>query len=116
MFQARNGVAESIEALIGAHRELRMRLEDNERILNRALVELAEGTRVAHAMRAVPSIEARAASEAAVQALYAARHRVREAVIGAALQEGMSITEVAAEYGVAPDVVVGFANEAVRTE
>ncbi len=102
-------VPSAIEGLIEANRALRTQLEANEGILRRALLMLADGTGVARTLRTIPSIDARAAAEVAVTELYEARHEVRRAVIGAVLDEGMTVAEVTASFGIPPEQVVGYA-------
>jgi len=104
-------VPSSIEGLIQANQTLRSQLKANERILRRALLMLADGTGVARTLQAFPSIDARAAAESAVKALYEARHEVRVAVIAAALDEGMTIAEIAASFGIPPEQVVGYSRD-----
>lgn len=104
-------VPSAIEGLIEANRALRIRLKANERILRRALLTLADGTGVARTLRTIPSIDARAAAEIAVKELYEARHEVRRAVIGTALDEGMTVAEVAASFGIPPEQVVGYSRD-----
>ncbi len=70
---------------------------------------LADGTGVARTLRTIPSIDTRAAAEVAVTELYEARHEVRRAVIGAVLDEGMTVAEVTASFGIPPEQVVGYA-------
>ncbi len=101
-------VPSAIEGLIEANLALRTQLEANEKILRRALLMLADGSGVARTLQAIPSIDARAAAEVAVKELYEARHEVRQAVIRAALDEGMTVAEVASAFGIPAEQVVGY--------
>ncbi len=72
---------------------------------------LADGTGVARTLRTIPSIDAWTAAEVAVTELYEARHEVRWVVMGAVLDEGMTVADVAASFGIPPEQVVGYARD-----
>ena len=108
-------MTEAIKALIGANRTLRSKLLASERVLARSVRLIDDGTSVGETLVKVPSVQERRAAEDAVLSLYEARHKVREAVIPAAIADGLSIGEIATAFGVPLDTVMGYADR-VATE
>jgi DNA-directed RNA polymerase specialized sigma24 family protein len=108
-------VTAAINDLISANRALRSRLLDSERVLAQAVRRIDGGTSPGQVLVTVPSVQQRRASEDAVTALYEARHKVREAVIPAAIADGLSVGDIALAFGVPLDTVVGYA-DGVATE
>ncbi len=54
-------------------------------------------------------MEERAANREAVQLFYAKRAELRDVIIRAALDEGMTVSELAAEFGIPHDVIASQA-------
>jgi len=103
-------VTAAIKELIGAHRTLRSKLLDSERVLAQAVRLIDDGTSVGQTLVTLPSVRERRASEEAVLSLYEARHRVREAVIPAAIADGLSVGDIATAFGVPLETVTGYAD------
>jgi hypothetical protein len=101
---ARRAIADLAEATA----ELRRHLESNERLHGRALESLDAGMTIKETMANIPSFEERKAAEDSMQHLYSVRHQVREAVITAAVEEGMSVPEIAAAYGLPVDRAAAY--------
>jgi hypothetical protein len=59
-----------------------------------------------------PSVQDRRAAEDAVRSLYEARHKVRKAVIPAAIRDGLELVDIANAFGVPLDAITGYANQA----
>jgi hypothetical protein len=108
-------VTTAINDLISANRALRSKLLDDERVLTHAVQLIGEGTSPGQVLVTVPSVQERRAAEDAVIALYEARHKVRVAVIPAAVADGISVGDIATAFGVPLDTVVGYA-DGVATE
>jgi hypothetical protein len=104
-------VTAAIERLIDANRTLRSQLLTNERILVHALQLITDGAGVGHTLMSVPSVRDRRAAEEAVRSLYEARHKVREAIIPAAIADGLGVGEVAEAFGIPLESVVAYASE-----
>ena len=103
-------VTAAIRKLISANRLLRSKLLANERVLLRAVRLIDGGVSVGQTLVAVPSVQERRAAEDAVIALYEARHKIREAVIPAAIADGISVGDIATAFGVPMDMIVGYAD------
>jgi DNA-directed RNA polymerase specialized sigma24 family protein len=108
-------VKAAIEVLINANRTLRFKLLATERVLIQAVRLIDDGASVGETLATLPSVDERRAAEDAVKLLYEARHKVRQAVIPAAIADGMSVGDIAAAFGVPLDAVVGYADR-VATE
>jgi hypothetical protein len=100
MGDPRVGVTEAIAALIESNRQLRSRLQLQERLLKSALMRIGNGESIAGTMIAIPTVDDREQSEDAVRLFYARRSDVREAVVEAALDEGLTVAEVASAFGI----------------
>jgi hypothetical protein len=104
-------VVAALEELIEAYHVLRDRLMVNEAILAEALEQIKGGAGVGETLRTVRSLQERRAAEEAVLWLYDARHKLRQAVIRAAVAEGMDVGELAKAYGLPLDTVISYASE-----
>jgi len=104
----RAAVRQAIADLAEATAQLRRHLESNERLHIRALESLDAGLSIKETMAAIPSFEERKTAEDSMQHLYSVRHQVREAVITAAVEEGMSVPEIAVAYGLPVDRAAAY--------
>ena len=102
--KARRAIADLAEATA----QLRRDLEVNEGLHIRARESLDAGMTIRETMAAIPSFEQRRTAEDSMQHLYAVRHHVRETVIMAAVQEGMTVPEIAAAYGLPVDRAAAY--------
>jgi len=104
----RAAARQAIADLAVATAQLRRHLQSNERLHILALESLDAGLTIKETMAAIPSFEERKAAEDSMQHLYSVRHQVREAVITAAVEEGMSVPEIAAAYGLPVDRAAAY--------
>lgn len=104
-------LTDAVEGLISANRSLRMQLERNERILRQGLTMIERGVTVVDTLQVVPSLPERRAAEDAVTELFDARHRLRRAVVYAALKDGLSPERIAHMMEVSVHLVCALAAE-----
>ena len=104
-------VLTAIAYLKNANRHLRVNLENNEQILAAAELRLKQGSTITSTLRLLPSLSDRQAAEVAVTELYNARHNMRRAVVAAALNEGMSVGELANRIELTPEQVQTIAHD-----
>ena len=106
----------AIRELIGANRTLRSKLLASERVLAQAVRLIDDGASVGQTLVTEPSVQQRRASQDAMLSLYEARHKVREAVIPAAIADGISLGDIATAFGVPLDTVIGYADRVATEE
>ena len=116
MDSTRHEVEAAAEAFIDAIAHLRQQLEINEALVHRALVRFRTGASMAQTMSDVPSAEERTSAQDAVRAFYAGKSRMRVAITTAALEEGLSIAEIAEVFTIPHDVVASISAEHPRAE
>jgi hypothetical protein len=104
-------LTDAVEGLIAANRSLRMQLERNERILRQGLTMIERGVTVVDTLQVVPSLPERRAAEDGVTALFDARHRLRRAVVYAALKDGLPPERIAHMMQVSVHLVCALAAE-----
>ena len=102
----------AIHQLIEANLVARAQLEDNERLLRRSMAQLEAGVTIGDTLRSLPTVEERAANTEAVRTFYARRSDLRTAIVKAALDEGMSVTDLAAVFGIPHDVIASHVAKA----
>jgi len=105
MSSARLRVVAAINELIEANRVTRSQLEDNERLLRESVVCVEAGVPIGEILRSLPTVEERAANREAVRSFYAKRAELRDTIIKAALDEGMTVSDLAATFGIPHDVI-----------
>jgi hypothetical protein len=100
---------EALSTELRAHLEvilqLRAQLDDNHRLIQDALSMIEDGALMTEIFAQIPLAEGIAATDGAVSELFESRHRVRRLVIGLALNDGMSVEQLASTFGVTPDRV-----------
>lgn len=101
----------ALERLLAANRHLRHQLERYDAVLVEGREMVDSGARVSEALVMVPPLDARRAAEAAISALFEARHELRRAVVYATLQEGMTVDAIAATLEVSAHVICALAAE-----
>ena len=104
-------LTDAVEGLITANRSLRMQLERNEPILRQGLTMIERGVTVVDTLQVVPSLPERRAAEDAVTELFDARHRLRRAVVYAALKDGLTPERIAHMMEVSVHLVCALAAE-----
>lgn len=105
MGDPRQEVIEAITNLIEANLVARAQLEENERLLRFSIARIEQGASVGETLRTLPTVEERSANTAAVQSFYARRIDLRTAIIRAALDEGMTVSDLAAVFGIPHEVI-----------
>lgn len=117
MGDARLEVTAAVKELIQANLTAREQLEENERLLRSALASIEGGASIETTLRAMPTIEERAANSEAVRSFYERRIDLRTATIKAALDEGMTVTDLAAVFGIPYEVIASHvARSAVESD
>jgi hypothetical protein len=94
-----------------ANRAMRLRLEENEKLLRRAMALTSEGVRASGVLKELPIHEAQKAVDEAMMALFEARDQLRKAVICEALEDGMTVEQLAAMFELSPDLVSAYVVE-----
>ena len=105
MGDPRHEVMRAITDLIDANLVARAQLEENERLLRLSISQIEEGTAIGEILRSLPTVEERSDNTTAVQSFYARRIDLRTAIIRAALDEGMTVSELAAVFGIPHEVI-----------
>jgi len=109
MREARVRVVASINVLIEANLAARAQLEENERLLRESIAHVESGMAIGEILQSLPTVEERAANREAVQTFYARRAELRDVIIQAALDEGMTVSDLAAAFGIPHDVIASQA-------
>jgi hypothetical protein len=101
----------ALDAMLAANRELRNQLERYDAMLLEGADKVRAGASISEALVMVPTLAARRASEAAMTAVFEARHQLRRATVYATLRDGMTIDAVAATLEVSAHMVCAIAAE-----
>jgi hypothetical protein len=109
--QSRSSLRSALVQLSDCNRALRLRLEENENLISRALAMLSENVTVSAVLQELPVYAAEIAADEAMMALFEARDRVRKVVICEALDDGMSVEQLAAMFHRAPDLISSYVAE-----
>ena len=117
MGDSRREVMQAITDLIEANLVARAQLEENERLLRLSISRIEEGASIGETLRSLPTVEERSANTTAVRSFYARRSDLRTAIIRAALDEGMTVSDLAAVFGIPHEVIASHvARTAVEPE
>lgn len=111
MPQLRSALSSALAELSESNRALRLRLEENEHLIRRALEMMSENVRTSVVLEEIPVYAAEIAADAAMMNLFEARDRVRKVVICDGLEDGMSVEQLAAMFHRAPDLVSSYVAE-----
>jgi hypothetical protein len=101
----------AMQELLQANHHLRRQLKAYGDVLEEGLAKARGGLSIQEAMRAIPSMAARNAADAAIADLFETRRRVRRAVIAATLHDGLPVEEVALIFQIPLDVIYAIAAE-----
>ena len=112
MSKSTQKASESVEQLLDALAEARQAIRATEVALRRALRKAERGADVATAIIAANPAEARQRVNDALTAVEQRRHDVRRTVFAAALEEGMSITDLSKSWGFSRQLAARYAKEA----
>lgn len=111
MPQSRSSLRSALVQLSDSNRALRLRLEENENLISRALAMLGENVTVSAVLHELPVYAAEIAADEVMMALFEARDRVRKVVICEALDDGMSVEQLAAMFHRTPDLISSYVAE-----
>jgi hypothetical protein len=104
--------AQSVEQLLEALVEARQAIRASEVTLRRALKKVDQGSSVASAVLAVNPAETRQRINDALLMVEQRRHDARRTVFAAALEEGMSVSDLARAWGFSRQMAARYAKEA----
>lgn len=104
--------AQSVERLLEALVEARQAIRDTEVALRRALRKADQGADVAKAIVAANPAQARQRVNDALVAVEQRRHDVRRTVFAAAMEDGMSISDLSKAWGFSRQMAARYAKEA----
>ncbi len=104
--------AQLIEELVEALEALRRSTKVVEKTARRALGELQSGADVATALAAALPADTRATMNDSLKRVEDARHQIRLMVFADGMKQGMSIGELARQYGFSRQLAARYAKEA----
>ena len=107
----RSALASALLHLSDSNRALRLRLEDNERIIRRVLAMTSEGVGAASVLEEVHVFEAQAAADDAMMVLFEARDQIRKVIICEGLEDGMTVERLAGMFHLSPGLISSYAAE-----
>jgi hypothetical protein len=105
----RHHVEAAVEGMLAAIRNARGQLDDLDGVLVEGLARARSGASLAEALDLVPPVRERKATDDAFGDLFEARLHLRQSVIYAALEDGMSIDIIASKLHVSADVICALA-------
>lgn len=106
-----SALASALLDLSDSNRALRLCLEENEKIIRRALEMTDEGVSVPAMLDELPVYEGQKASDEAMMALYEARDRIRKVIICEGLEAGLTVEQLAAMFHLSPDLISSYLAE-----
>lgn len=109
--QFRSPLTSALLHLSDSIRALRLRLEENEGLVGRALAMTNEGAGASVVLGEIPAYAAQMAADEAMIALFEARDQVRKVVISAGLEDGMTVEQLATMFHLSPDVISAYVAE-----
>ena len=112
MSKSTQEAAQSVERLLEALVEARQAIRDTEVALRRALRKADQGADVAKAIVAANPAQARQRVNDALVAVEQRRHDVRRTVFAAAMEDGMSISDLSKAWGFSRQMAARYAKEA----
>ena len=106
-----SALASALRDLSVSNRALRRCLEENEKIIRRALEMTDEGVSVPAMLDELPVYEGQKPSDEAMMALYEARDRIRKVTICEGLEAGLTVEQLAAMFHLSPDLISSYVAE-----
>jgi hypothetical protein len=106
-----DAVRRDLEKLGEAQSSLLSQLGRNQEVTKTAIDLIDDGTPVSEVLETLEWIPERTACDEAIQALYASRRELREAIVATILGEGKSVSEIAASLGLAHGQIIGLIAE-----
>lgn len=111
MPSSRSTLGSALLHLSDSNRAMRVSLEENEKLLRRAMAMTSEGMRAAAMLKELPVHAAQRAVDEAMMTLFEARDQLRKVVICEALEDGMTIEQLAAMFELSPGLVSAYVAE-----
>jgi len=105
----RHHLEAAVEGMLSAIRTARGQLDDLDGVLVEGLARVRSGANLAEAIDLIPPVRERKATEDTLGDLFEARLHLRQSVIYAALEDGMSIDVIASKLQVSADVICALA-------
>jgi hypothetical protein len=115
MSDAQDHAAEALEEVADALRDARLAFHVAEDLTRATLKSNTRGVPDAAVLRANPVVEGRRPVDEALAQLERARHKVLVAIFAVALEDGMTIAELARNYGFSRQLASRYAKEARAT-
>jgi hypothetical protein len=106
-----DAVRRELERLSEAQLRLLGQLDRNQELTKTAILLMDGGNPVSEVLETLEWIPERTACDEAIQALYASRRQLREAIVATILAEGKSVSEIAASLGLAHGQIIGLVAE-----
>ena len=111
-----SALEDALAELIAANDAARARLEASKAMLLEATDMLHSGTSVPDTIRILAVHDFEVAAIASMNELMSARRKLRRIVVGAAVEAGMPLEELASMFEVRPDLLASYvAEQAHRT-
>jgi len=107
----RSWASSGVEELISTSRLLRQQLGVHEDVCRKVIAGLDQGAPMAYLLDDVEAASWRGVVTEAVKGFEVARHRVRLILVAIAVDEGMSITDVAKRWGVSRQLASRWVQE-----
>lgn len=102
---------EALARVSNANVALRLSLQENHDLLKEAVTLLEIGQPLTEMLRKLPVRSSETAANEAANELFRARLNLRKVTVCAALEDGMSVEELAHMFDVTPDMVMTFSLE-----
>ncbi len=109
--EKRDALVRALQQLIEADQEVRSHLQRWEGVLRRGIRRVEQGDSLASTLELTRPGEARQTVNDALRSLAAARHDMRVAVTAAALEEGLSVSDIARSFGISRQLVQRYVQE-----
>ncbi len=107
----RSALTTALLRLEESNRAMRLQLGENEKLLQRAMAMTSEGMRASVLLDELPVYDAQMAVDDAMMVLFEARDQLRKVVICEALEDGMTIEQLAAMFHLSPNLVSSYVAE-----
>jgi hypothetical protein len=105
----RHHLEAAVEGVLAAIRNARGQLDDLDGVLVEGLARVRSGANLGEALDLVPPVRERKATDGTFGDLFEARLHLRQSVIYAALEDGMTIDVIASKLQVSADVICALA-------
>ncbi len=111
MPQPHSALGSALAHLCESNRALRRCLEQNEGVLLEAHAMTSGGVNASAILKEIPFHAAQTTADEAMMALFEARDRVRKIVVCEALEDGMTVEQLATMFHLSPDLISAYVAE-----